>query len=157
MFNDFTANHLDTRDWAGGTNDAFNQFSSSGVVNPISAVDFQVMDVIGYGNDGFVGSVLETAGHITFLRAHELGGGYGKPPNFLDCEVIALVAEEPLRSFGFQLRADAEKPARWEMFEFSVRPLRPIALSVSIISRPVRRPAKSFGWPMLRRCPCPTY
>lgn len=117
LFNDFTANYLDTRDWAGGTNDAFNQFSSSGVVNPISAVDFQVMDVIGYGNDGFVGSVLETAGHITFLRAHELGGGYGKPPNFLDCEVIALVAEEPLRSFGFQLRADAEKPARWEMFE----------------------------------------
>ena len=56
-------------------------------------------------------------GLITFLRAHELGSGYGKPPNFLNCEVIVLLAEEPLRSFGFKLRADAERPARWEMFE----------------------------------------
>jgi hypothetical protein len=75
------------------------------------------MDVIGYGGDGPIGSVAETVGHVTFLRAHELGSGYGKPPNFLDCEVIVLLAEEPLRSFGFKLRADAERPARWEMFE----------------------------------------
>jgi hypothetical protein len=26
-------------------------------------------------------------------------------------------SSEPLRSFGFKLRADAERPARWEMFE----------------------------------------
>jgi len=47
-FNNASINGLDCRDWAPGTNDAFNQFSSSGVVNPISAVDLQVMDVIGY-------------------------------------------------------------------------------------------------------------
>ena len=157
LFNDSTANGLDTRDWAGGTNDAFNQFSSSNVVNPVSAVDFQVMDVIGYGNDGFVGSVIETVGHITFLRAHELGSGYGKPPNFLACEVIALVAEEPLRSFEFQLRATRRNPLAGRCSNCSVRPLPPITLFVSITSRLVRRPEKSLGWPMLRRCPCPTY
>ena len=107
----------DTRDWAGTTADSFNAFSSTSVVLPVSAVDLQVMDVIGYGGDGPVGSVAETVGHITFLRAHELGTGYGKPPNFLDCEVIVLLADEPLRSFGCKLRADAERPARWEMFE----------------------------------------
>ena len=38
----------DSRDWASGSNDAFNAFSSSGVANPLTAVDFQIMDVIGY-------------------------------------------------------------------------------------------------------------
>jgi hypothetical protein len=38
----------DTRDWAGGTNDSFNAFSTSGVVNPVTPVDIQEMDVLGY-------------------------------------------------------------------------------------------------------------
>jgi hypothetical protein len=117
LFNDPTVNHLDSRDWAPGTNDAFNQFSNEGVANSVSAVDLQLMDVIGYGTENPIGSVIETVGHITFLRAHELGSGYGKPPNFLDCEVIVLLAEEPLRAFGFKLRADAEEPTRKEMFD----------------------------------------
>lgn len=107
----------DTRDWAGNAIDAFNAFASLGAAAPVSAIDLEVMDVLGYGGDGAVGSLAETVGHITFLRAHELGSGYGKPPNFLDCEVIALLAEEPLRAFGFKLRADAERPTRWDMFE----------------------------------------
>jgi hypothetical protein len=48
LYNNASSNGLDVVDWAPGTNDAFNQFSSSGVVNPVSAVDLQVMDVIGY-------------------------------------------------------------------------------------------------------------
>jgi Abnormal spindle-like microcephaly-assoc'd, ASPM-SPD-2-Hydin len=48
LFNDPTANGLDSRDWAPGTNDAFNQFSAPGVVNPVSAVDLQLLDVLGY-------------------------------------------------------------------------------------------------------------
>lgn len=48
LFNDVVANGLDSRDWAPGTNDSFNQFSSSGVVNPVTAVDLRLMDVIGY-------------------------------------------------------------------------------------------------------------
>jgi hypothetical protein len=52
LWNDSTANGLDSRDWAPGTNDAFNQFSDPGVVNPVSAVDLQLMDVIGYDLEG---------------------------------------------------------------------------------------------------------
>jgi hypothetical protein len=48
LWNDPTANGLDSRDWAPGTNDAFNQFSGPGVVNLVSVVDLQLMDVIGY-------------------------------------------------------------------------------------------------------------
>jgi hypothetical protein len=117
QFNDSSVNHLDTRDWAGGTNDSFNQFENSGVVNPVSAVDLQVMDVIGYGRVNSIGSLIETVGHITFLRAHELGSGFGKAPNFLDAEVIAQLAEEPLLSFGFQLRTDQNAPTRLDMFD----------------------------------------
>lgn len=52
QFNDPTSNQLDSRDWASDTAgtppDAFNQFSAPDVVNPVSAVDLQLMDVIGY-------------------------------------------------------------------------------------------------------------
>jgi hypothetical protein len=136
-FNDSAANHLDTRDWAGGTNDSFNQFSNSGVVNPVSAVDLQLMDVIGYGRVNAIGSLIETVGHITFLRAHEVGSGFGKPPNFLDSEVIVELAEEPLRAFGFQLRADQNAPARTEMFD--------ILRSAFIAGRPVRLDYVTIG------------
>jgi hypothetical protein len=67
--------------------------------------------------DDPVGSLVETVGHITFLRAHEVGSGYGKPPNFLDCEVIALLAEQPGRAFGFKLRAGPEQQTRTEMLD----------------------------------------
>jgi hypothetical protein len=130
QFNDNSVNHLDTRDWAGGTNDAFNQFSNGGVVNPVSAVDLQLMDVIGYGSVNPIGSLIETVGHISFLRAHDLGTGYGKAPNYLDVEVIVQLAEEPLRAFGFQLRADVNKPARTEMFD--------LLRSAFIAGRPIR-------------------
>jgi hypothetical protein len=129
-FNDSPANHLDTRDWAGGTNDSFNQFSNSSVVNPVSAVDLQVMDVIGYGRVNPNGSVIETVGQITFLRAHELGSGFGKAPNFLDCEVIVRLAQDPLRSFGFKLRADSNQPTRTDMFD--------LLRSAFIAGRPIR-------------------
>jgi hypothetical protein len=131
QFNDTSVNHKDTRDWAGGTNDAFNQFSNGGVANPVSAVDLQLMDVIGYGSVNPIESLIETVGHISFLRAHDLGTGYGKAPNYLDVEVIVQLAEEPLRAFGFQLRADANKTARTEMFDllrFAFIAGRPIRL-----------------------------
>ncbi len=48
LYNNALSNGLDTRDWAPGTNDSFNQFSGSGVVNDISDVDLREMDVIGY-------------------------------------------------------------------------------------------------------------
>ena len=56
VWNNAVADGLDTRDWAppgagqggDGSPDAFNQFSSSGVVNNVTNVDLRLMDVIGY-------------------------------------------------------------------------------------------------------------
>jgi hypothetical protein len=48
LWNDPTVNHGDSRDWAPGTDDSFNDLSASGVANPVSAVDLQLMDVLGY-------------------------------------------------------------------------------------------------------------
>jgi hypothetical protein len=59
LFNDPTSpglgQGLDSRDWAvdpatgePGTPDSFNQISAPSVVNPVSAVDLQLLDVIGY-------------------------------------------------------------------------------------------------------------
>ena len=136
-FNDPSTNHLDSRDWADGTNDSFNQFENGGVVNPVSAVDLQVLDVIGYGRVNPIGSVIETVGHITFLRAHELGSGFGKAPNFLDSEVIVELAEDPLRAFGFQLRADGNGPTRTDMFD--------LLRSAFIAGRPIRLDYMTIG------------
>jgi hypothetical protein len=38
----------DLKDWATGTNDSFNAFSTTGVKNDLSAVDIRELDVIGY-------------------------------------------------------------------------------------------------------------
>lgn|GEM_PF-2819141 len=129
-FNDSAANHLDTRDWAGGSNDAFNQLQDTGVTNVVSAVDLQLMDVIGYDLINPIGSLIEIVGHITFLLAQDPGSGYGKVPNFLNCEAVVKLAEEPFRAFGFQLRADVNAPARREMFN--------LLRSAFIAGRPVR-------------------
>jgi hypothetical protein len=48
LWNNPAANGLDSRDWAPGTIDAFNQFSGSGVVNGLTPVDLRLMDVLGY-------------------------------------------------------------------------------------------------------------
>jgi photosystem II stability/assembly factor-like uncharacterized protein len=96
-----------------------------------------VMRAATYGRSAYevntgdpIGSLIETVGHIFFLRAHELGTGYGRPPNFLDCEVIVLLSEEPYRAFGFKLRADQEQPARTEMFD--------LLRAAFVAQRPVR-------------------
>jgi len=74
LFNNASSNGLDSRDWAPGTNDSFNQFSNSGVVNPVSAVDLREMDVLGYDlvaatpEPGSVVLVLSGFGLLAFVR-----------------------------------------------------------------------------------------
>src|SRR5258707_1234475 len=84
LWNDPTVNGLDSRDWAPGTNDAFNQFSNSDVVNSVSAVDLQLMDVIGYtlnvgllvaGQGGDIALVRQTPGWSTIPIAFSNGDG----------------------------------------------------------------------------------
>jgi hypothetical protein len=71
LFNNAQQNGLDTRDWAPGTNDAFNQFSNSGVTNPVSTVDLRKMDVIGYNRiipEPASLGLLVSAGALALLR-----------------------------------------------------------------------------------------
>jgi hypothetical protein len=56
--------------------------------------------------------VQEAQGHITFLRVHDVGTGWGPPNDFLDVEAIFLLDTQPNRAFGFQLRNDSARPAR---------------------------------------------
>jgi hypothetical protein len=65
--------------------------------------------------DAPVGSVLNASGHLTFLRAHDVGTGFGRPPNFLDGEVVCLLDSIPWLSLGFKLRADGERATRRAM------------------------------------------
>lgn len=55
----------DLADWASGSNDARNAFTSSGVMNDLSTVDFQTLDVIGYD----LVAVPEPAGVATIFAA----------------------------------------------------------------------------------------
>jgi hypothetical protein len=71
LWNDQPANMLDSRDWAGDSDDAFNQFSGSDVVNPVSAVDLQLMDVIGY-DAGTLVTVPDVFGMAPSLARHEV-------------------------------------------------------------------------------------
>jgi hypothetical protein len=64
----------DFADWASGTNDSFNAFSNSGVVNPMTAVDLQVMDVIGYNRVSGAAAVPEPSTGLLFFSALLAGG-----------------------------------------------------------------------------------
>ncbi|HXC53508.1 MAG TPA: NF038122 family metalloprotease [Candidatus Limnocylindrales bacterium] len=65
----------DILDWAGGTNDAFNAFSSSGVLNALSAVDIRQVDVIGYNLTSCGDSVVQAG------ESCDLGAGNGPAPS----------------------------------------------------------------------------
>jgi len=47
-FNNTAALGGDSRDWASGSNDSFNAFGTTGVVNGLSVVDIRTMDAVGY-------------------------------------------------------------------------------------------------------------
>ena len=62
-----------------------------------------------------VGEVLVARGRLTLLRVHEVGSGFGPPVDRIDGEVVMALDTEPGRAFGFQLRRDANLPARQRM------------------------------------------
>lgn len=58
------------------------------------------------------------AGHVTFLRVHELGTGFGGGrSNAIDAEVIFRLDSHRTQSFGFQLRDDEDLPVRRGMLD----------------------------------------
>ena len=60
--------------------------------------------------------LLEKTGKIIFLRANDLGTGYGPPNDFLDVEAEFIVNSLGEGGYGFQLRNDDNLPARQAMF-----------------------------------------
>jgi hypothetical protein len=60
---------------------------------------------------------VNASGQLSLLRVHERGSGYGPPTDFIDVEVVIQFAGRPADSFGFQLRADANQPARQGMLD----------------------------------------
>ncbi len=55
-------------------------------------------------------------GKLTFLRAHDVGTGWGPPNDQLDVEVVFILDSDPQGAYGFQLRADNNQPVREAMF-----------------------------------------
>jgi hypothetical protein len=56
-------------------------------------------------------------GKLTFLRAHDVGTGFGPPGDALDVEVVFILNSDPTAAFGFQLRADGNQPVRQAMVD----------------------------------------
>ena len=54
-------------------------------------------------------------GKLTFLRAHDVGSGWGPPTDSLDVEVVFMLDSVSQGAFGFQLRNDANEPVREAM------------------------------------------
>jgi hypothetical protein len=54
-------------------------------------------------------------GRLTFLRAHDVGTGWGPPNDQLDVEVVFMLDSVAGGAFGFQLRTDANGPVREAM------------------------------------------
>ncbi|MCR4404159.1 MAG: hypothetical protein NUW06_02510 [Candidatus Acetothermia bacterium] len=53
--------------------------------------------------------ILAVDGHVTYLRIHDVGTGYGPSNDFLDVEVVVALDSTPNQRFGFQLRPDANQ------------------------------------------------
>jgi hypothetical protein len=61
-------------------------------------------------------NLLEKTGKLVFLRAHDLGTGYGPPNDALDVEAVFILNAIGDGAYGFQLRNDNNLPARQAMF-----------------------------------------
>jgi hypothetical protein len=61
--------------------------------------------------------LLEKTGLITFLRAHDLGTGFGPPTDFIDVEAVIKLNVAPAEAYGFELRNDRFRPSRQAMFD----------------------------------------
>jgi hypothetical protein len=60
--------------------------------------------------------IVNREGKLTFLRAHDVGTGWGPPNDELDVEAVFILDSAPTNAFGFQMRTDANQPVREAMF-----------------------------------------
>jgi hypothetical protein len=64
-----------------------------------------------------IGSLLSAEGKVKFLRAHDVGTGWGSSTDFLDVEAVIKLDSLPGKAFGFQLRNDANEEAHAGMLD----------------------------------------
>lgn len=57
----------------------------------------------------------QSQGKLTFLRAHDVGTGWGPANDHLDVEVVFMLDSDPQAAYGFQLRADDNQHVREAM------------------------------------------
>jgi hypothetical protein len=60
---------------------------------------------------------INASGKISLLRVHDLGTAYGPPTDRIDVEVVMQFVGRPADAFGFELRNDANGPARQGMLD----------------------------------------
>ena len=60
---------------------------------------------------------LTLSGQLSLLRVHERASGFGPPTDFIDVEVVVQFKGHPTDFHGFQLRSDANLPARQGMLD----------------------------------------
>lgn len=61
--------------------------------------------------------IIAQTGKVTFLRAHDVGSGWGPNNDHLDVEAIVRLDRAPDMAFGFTLRADSNRVAHAAMFD----------------------------------------
>jgi hypothetical protein len=61
--------------------------------------------------------LLNASGKLSLLRVHDRGTAYGPPTDRIDVEVVLQFVGRPADAFGFQLREDANGPARQGMLD----------------------------------------
>lgn len=61
--------------------------------------------------------LIQSTGRVVFLRAHEVGTGFGPPADQIDVEVVVRLDTVPDRALGFRLRNDANRHAHRAMFD----------------------------------------
>ena len=65
-------------------------------------------------------NLLEKTGKIVFLRAHDLGTGFGPPNDALDVEAVFILNTITDGAMGFQLRNDGNLPATMRPVDLTV-------------------------------------
>lgn len=61
--------------------------------------------------------IIAQNGKVTFLRAHDVGSGWGPSHDHLDVEAIVRLDAVPDMAFGFTLRTDTNRVAHAAMFD----------------------------------------
>jgi hypothetical protein len=60
---------------------------------------------------------INTSGKLSLLRVHDVGTRYGPPNDQIDVEVVVQFEGRNADAYGFQLRDDANGPARRGMLD----------------------------------------